>query len=54
MSLCEYAKLKVSVSRAALKTDFQNVNNSAKGTSISSSVKTGLLFFFSSSKEEAN
>lgn len=46
MSLCKYAKLKVSVSRAALKTDFQNVNNSAKGTSISSSIKTGLLFFF--------
>lgn len=46
MPLCEYAKLKVPVSRAALKTDFQNVNDSAKGTSISSSTKTGLLFFF--------
>lgn len=46
MSLWEYAKLKVPVSRAALKTDFQNVSNSAKGTSISSSTKIGLLFFF--------
>lgn len=46
MSLCEYAKLKVPVSRAALEADFQNVNNSAKGTSVSSSTKTGLVFFF--------
>lgn len=46
MSVWEYAKLKGPVSRAALKTDFQNVSNLAKGTNISSPTKIGLLFFF--------
>lgn len=50
MWLREYAKVKVPVSRKALKTNFQNVSNLSKGTNISSSTK--ICYFFSQKRKQ--